>query len=365
MSSDYLPSSGSRPLPHLLVILRLEPGDPRCSGYAPSVERRCLKHTNSHGRQAAERFLEFGTKRLYAGGSINNMLDIIAGHMLCSTHKSQSRDLAARWKEKVQPYAEIWLRSSSHLDLQPVSEVQSSSVDRQSIPHLSSILNLNHEKNHTCAGYAPSRGQPCRNRIGDQNRTYVMHLLAVGTTGIQRGERIDLILEDVALHVLCNVHKRQMPGLVRLWKTRVEPFIQHPATIFTRCLSRRPQQLNQSLDTPFEVEDVSPERSFTQTRNRQSAEGEASRISSNLASEDIHLSDAVSGSSESTSGDSENESPGSDSEIGSPSESTSSEASSLENSNSQTETAPLLPSSQQTETASVSDTKFLSSQSFE
>lgn len=94
------------PLPHLSQIIKLEPEkEPWCAGYAPSQGRRCHTRTNSRGRSTATYLLNQSTKELHAGRCIDNLLEDLAPHVLCTRfHQHQSSELATRWQRQVRSF---------------------------------------------------------------------------------------------------------------------------------------------------------------------------------------------------------------------------------------------------------------------
>ncbi|KAJ5741036.1 hypothetical protein N7493_000908 [Penicillium malachiteum] len=90
----------------LSEIIKLEPeNEPWCAGFAPSQGRRCHARTNARGRNAAMILLNEGTKDLRAGRSIDELLEDLAPHVLCTRfHQSQATSLANRWKQQVRTY---------------------------------------------------------------------------------------------------------------------------------------------------------------------------------------------------------------------------------------------------------------------
>ncbi|KAJ5093417.1 hypothetical protein N7456_009278 [Penicillium angulare] len=100
---SHVASSSLSPLSE---IIKLEPeGEPWCAGYAPSQGRRCHARTNARGRSSAMMLLNEGTKDLRAGRNIDELLEDLAPHVLCTRfHQSQASDLAQRWKRKVRAY---------------------------------------------------------------------------------------------------------------------------------------------------------------------------------------------------------------------------------------------------------------------
>ncbi|KAJ5153857.1 uncharacterized protein N7500_009296 [Penicillium coprophilum] len=112
----------------LSEIIELEPEEePWCAGYAPSQGRRCHARTNARGRRSAIALLNEGTKDILAGRSIDELLEDLAPHVLCTRwHQSQASTLASRWKRQVRTY----------LDSQPTSRSFARPV-RPSTRHLS------------------------------------------------------------------------------------------------------------------------------------------------------------------------------------------------------------------------------------
>ncbi|KAL4940875.1 hypothetical protein BDV06DRAFT_195770 [Aspergillus oleicola] len=89
--------------PHLCDILSLYPDqEPFCAGYAPSQGRRCHCRTNARGRKTATALLNEGTRYLYAGWCIDDLLEDVAPHVLCTRfHQNQAMSLAAKWQRQV------------------------------------------------------------------------------------------------------------------------------------------------------------------------------------------------------------------------------------------------------------------------
>ncbi|KAJ5146777.1 hypothetical protein N7526_000129 [Penicillium atrosanguineum] len=93
-------------LPSLFEIIKLEPEkEPWCAGYAPLQGRRCHARTNACGRSSAMALLHQGTKDLRAGRCIDELLEDLAPHVLCTRfHQSQASGLARRWQRKVRSF---------------------------------------------------------------------------------------------------------------------------------------------------------------------------------------------------------------------------------------------------------------------
>ncbi|KAJ5691565.1 hypothetical protein N7488_012300 [Penicillium malachiteum] len=90
----------------LSEIIKLEPeNEPWCAGFAPSQGRRCHARTNARGRNSAMILLNEGTKDFRAGRNIDELLEDLAPHVLCTRfHQSQASSLADRWKQQVRTY---------------------------------------------------------------------------------------------------------------------------------------------------------------------------------------------------------------------------------------------------------------------
>ncbi|KAL4795051.1 hypothetical protein BDV19DRAFT_363981 [Aspergillus venezuelensis] len=93
----------TRARPHLSDILSLYPDEePFCAGYAYSQGRRCHCRTNARGRKTAIALLNEGTTYLYAGWCIDDLLEDVAPHVLCTRfHQNQAMDLATKWQRTV------------------------------------------------------------------------------------------------------------------------------------------------------------------------------------------------------------------------------------------------------------------------
>lgn len=102
---------------------------------------------------------------------------------------------------------------------------------------LSAIIKLEPEEEPWCAGYAPSQGRRCHMRTNARGRRSAMMLLNEGTKDLQAGWNIDILLEDLAPHVLCTrFHQNQASDLVRRWKRQVRTYLdsQVVSTPYTR-----------------------------------------------------------------------------------------------------------------------------------
>ncbi|CAG8386919.1 unnamed protein product [Penicillium salamii] len=107
MPSRHYPTP-SQPSLSLSEIIELEPEEePWCAGYAPSQRRRCHIRTNSRGRSSAMALLDKGTEKLQAGRNIDNLLEDLAPHILCTRfHQNQASTLTSSWRRKVRSYLE-------------------------------------------------------------------------------------------------------------------------------------------------------------------------------------------------------------------------------------------------------------------
>ncbi|KAL4963390.1 uncharacterized protein BDV14DRAFT_201805 [Aspergillus stella-maris] len=108
--------------PHLSEILGLYPDDePFCAGYAYSQGRRCHCRTNAHGRKTAIALLNEGTTDLYAGRCIDDLLENVSPHVLCTRfHQNQAMDLATKWQRTVDRFWEAY----TYIPPTPVRERQ-------------------------------------------------------------------------------------------------------------------------------------------------------------------------------------------------------------------------------------------------
>ncbi|KAE8366881.1 hypothetical protein BDV27DRAFT_124730 [Aspergillus caelatus] len=110
MSSLY-PRPQATFLPHLSEIIQLYPeAEPWCAGYAPSRGRRCHMSTNARNRTTAMCLLDDGTKDLYSGRDISDLLEDLAPYVLCTRfHKNQAPELTAKWKTRVQRFLDAYV----------------------------------------------------------------------------------------------------------------------------------------------------------------------------------------------------------------------------------------------------------------
>ncbi|KAJ5716993.1 hypothetical protein N7488_002639 [Penicillium malachiteum] len=123
-------SHEARFIPHLSQIIGLEPdNEPFCAGYTYAQRRRCHARTHGYDRIRARYLLDKGTEDLRAGMKIDDILDALAPHVLCTHyHQSQASGLAQRWKEEVQPFIQdqprpprgIATETEDELDRDPV-----------------------------------------------------------------------------------------------------------------------------------------------------------------------------------------------------------------------------------------------------
>ncbi|KAL4956500.1 hypothetical protein BDW69DRAFT_158377 [Aspergillus filifer] len=129
--------------PHLSEILSLYPDEePFCAGYAHSQGRRCQCRTNARGRKTAIALLNDGTTDLYAGRCIDDLLEDVAPHVLCTRfHQNQAMNLAMKWQRKIDqfwdaytyippmPVRERWRTAGAPTPLMPRRDVEEE-VDR-------------------------------------------------------------------------------------------------------------------------------------------------------------------------------------------------------------------------------------------
>ncbi|KAJ5724581.1 hypothetical protein N7493_006309 [Penicillium malachiteum] len=108
-------SQGARFIPNLSQIIGLEPdNEPWCAGYAYAQRRRCHARTHGYDRIRARCLLDKGIEELRAGMKIDDILEELAPHVLCTqNHQSQASDLAQRWKDEVQLFIQIQAQSRS------------------------------------------------------------------------------------------------------------------------------------------------------------------------------------------------------------------------------------------------------------
>ncbi|KAL2802371.1 hypothetical protein BJX63DRAFT_437929 [Aspergillus granulosus] len=105
-SRKYESSTTTTYLPHLSEILKLDPeGEPHCAGIAVSKGRRCQLRTNQYGRRTALSLLDKGTADLRAGLCIDDILQDLAPHVLCTRwHQGQASTLVSQWQRRVDRY---------------------------------------------------------------------------------------------------------------------------------------------------------------------------------------------------------------------------------------------------------------------
>ncbi|KAJ5634710.1 hypothetical protein N7528_002552 [Penicillium herquei] len=193
------PSPSSREarfIPHLSLIIGLEPdNEPWCAGYAYAQRRRCHARTHGYDRIRARYLLDKGTEDLRAGMKIDDILDALAPHVLCTHyHQSQASGLAQRWKEAVQPFIqdqprpprEIATETEDELDSDHVlesgptervteidipSEPRNLSTDishRKILPARSRRLRLRRPVNGPCTICLESLNMPCNSENDDE-----------------------------------------------------------------------------------------------------------------------------------------------------------------------------------------------------
>ncbi|CAI7592636.1 unnamed protein product [Penicillium discolor] len=120
---------------------------------------------------------------------------------------------------------------------------------------LSGIIKLEPEEEPWCAGYAPSQGRRCHMRTNARGRRSAMMLLNEGTKDLQAGRNIDILLEDLAPHVLCTrFHQNQASDLVRRWKRKVRKYLdsQIVSTPYTRPARRSPRMISETAAAEME-----------------------------------------------------------------------------------------------------------------
>ncbi|OQD65341.1 hypothetical protein PENPOL_c006G05550 [Penicillium polonicum] len=120
---------------------------------------------------------------------------------------------------------------------------------------LSEIIKLEPEQEPWCAGYAPSRGRRCHMRTNAPGRRSAMMLLNEGTKDLHAGRNIDILLEDLAPHVLCTrFHQNQASDLVRRWKRQVRTYLdsQVVSTPYTRPARRSSRMISETAAAEME-----------------------------------------------------------------------------------------------------------------
>ncbi|KAL2839568.1 hypothetical protein BJX68DRAFT_198158 [Aspergillus pseudodeflectus] len=106
MPSRSKSQSSTTHRPHLSSIIKLDPeGEPFCAGFARSKGRRCCVRTNARGRKTALSLLDEGTADLHAGLCIDDILEDLAPHVLCTRwHQNQASSLVSTWQARVDRY---------------------------------------------------------------------------------------------------------------------------------------------------------------------------------------------------------------------------------------------------------------------
>ncbi|RJE25857.1 hypothetical protein PHISCL_01833 [Aspergillus sclerotialis] len=100
-----------------------------------------------------------------------------------------------------------------------------SQVQPQQHPHLSSIIQLYPDKEHNCAGYAPSKKRRCHIGTSADSQRSACSLLDKATTELHAGKSIDNLLYDLAPFVLCQrFHQNQAGELIAKWTALVSEF---------------------------------------------------------------------------------------------------------------------------------------------
>lgn len=120
---------------------------------------------------------------------------------------------------------------------------------------LSEIIKLEPEEEPWCAGYAPSQGRRCHMRTNARGRRSAMMLLNEGTKDLQAGRNIDILLEDLAPHVLCTrFHQNQASDLVRRWKRQVRTYLdsQVVSIPYTRPARRSSRMISETAAAEME-----------------------------------------------------------------------------------------------------------------
>ncbi|KAJ5598180.1 hypothetical protein N7537_008264 [Penicillium hordei] len=120
---------------------------------------------------------------------------------------------------------------------------------------LSDIIKLEPEEEPWCAGYAPSQGRRCHMRTNARGRRSARMLLNEGTKDLRAGRNIDILLEDLAPHVLCTrFHQNQASDLVRRWKRRVNTYLdsQIVSTPYTRPVRTSSRMISETAVVDLE-----------------------------------------------------------------------------------------------------------------
>lgn len=115
------------------------------------------------------------------------------------------------------------------------------SVTYTSLPHLSTIINLQPDREPWCAGYAPSQGRRCHVSTNANGRSCAMNILDKATEDLRAGKSINELLRELAPYVLCRrFHQNQTPGLARRWQKQVSSFVESRQSPPTQRTAQNP-----------------------------------------------------------------------------------------------------------------------------
>ncbi|CAI7648239.1 unnamed protein product [Penicillium pancosmium] len=134
------------------------------------------------------------------------------------------------------------------------------SIFYSSLPHLSTIINLQPDSEPWCAGYAPSRGRRCQASTNAHGRRCAMDILDEATEDLRAGDSIDDLLKELAPYVLCRrFHQNQASDLARRWRKQVSSFVESrrssptQRTVQNNTGIRRQVPRRQTSEEQFEV----------------------------------------------------------------------------------------------------------------
>ncbi|KAJ5975917.1 hypothetical protein N7481_009624 [Penicillium waksmanii] len=100
-------------------------------------------------------------------------------------------------------------------------------ITYSSLPHLSTIINLQPDREPWCVGYAPSKGRRCHASTNANGRRCAIDILDEATEDLRAGDSINDLLKELAPYVLCRrFHQNQASDLARRWRKQVSSFVE-------------------------------------------------------------------------------------------------------------------------------------------
>ncbi|KAJ5391565.1 hypothetical protein N7509_007055 [Penicillium cosmopolitanum] len=134
------------------------------------------------------------------------------------------------------------------------------SITYSSLPHLSTIINLQPDREPWCFGYAPSQGRRCHASTNAHGRRCAMDILDEATEDLRAGDSINDLLKELAPYGLCRrFHQNQASDLARRWRKQVSSFVESrrssptQRTIQNTTGIRRQVPRRQTSEEQFEV----------------------------------------------------------------------------------------------------------------